>query len=120
MWIKKVDDEQVQVTFKSASLAYRLRDVVTYKEQIDEEPQIRCTQRTERGFFTSTTSESCREVGRVRTVSQVPVFKTAVMNPKEMHLIDTMMERMLAKKVLDNAQIAQAPSAASLPSAADE
>jgi len=117
MWVKTVGDGQVQVAFKSATLSYRLRDVVTYKEQIDEEPDIRCTLHTEHGLFGfgSSTSESCRQIGMKRSVSLVPVFKQAVMNPKEMQLVDTMMERMLAKKVLENSQ---GPVAASLPSPA--
>lgn len=117
MWVKTVGDGQVQVAFKSATLSYRLRDVVTYKEQIDEEPDVRCTLHTERGLFglSSSTSESCRQIGMKRSISQVPVFKQAVMNPKEMQLVDTMMERMLAKKVLENSQ---GPVAASLPSLA--
>lgn len=104
MWIKPSDSdhESVQVAFKSSSLSYRLRDVVTYREQIEEEPDVRCVKVSESGFWSTSHREECTQFGVRKTVTPIPVFKQAVMNPQEMALVDTMMERMLAQKVLEN------------------
>jgi len=108
MWVKEVGGEgDVQVAFKAASLSYQLRDVVTYREQIDDEPVIRCETLTNNLWFIRGTEERCREVSRRRTVTPMPVFKQAIMNPEEMQLVDTLMESMLAKKVLENTDVPQ-------------
>mmetsp|Transcript_116763 Transcript_116763/g.362818 ORF Transcript_116763/g.362818 Transcript_116763/m.362818 type:complete len:111 (+) Transcript_116763:3-335(+) len=89
----------------AASLSYQLRDVVTYRNQIDEEPVIKCEASTSKVWFISETKEHCREVSRKRTVTPMPVFKQAIMTPEEMQLLDTLMESMLAKKALENSQV---------------
>jgi len=114
MWVKQVgEDGDVQVAFKAASLSYQLRDVVTYRDKVEDEPVIKCETLTNNLWFIRGTKEVCREVARKRTVTPLPVFKQSIMNPEEMQLVDTLMESMLAKKVLENANIdgAQAPQA---------
>lgn len=106
MWVKAAgNDDEVQVAFKAASLSYQLRDVVTYQDQVEEEPVVKCEVTAESGFFWTTRSERCHHISTKKIVTPIPVFKQAVMNPQEMALVDTMMERMLAKKVLENQQM---------------
>jgi hypothetical protein len=103
MWLKQADrDDEVHIAFKGASMSYKLRDVVEYRDQVDEEPIIKCETTTSSGWFTTDNKkENCREVAKKKTVTPIPVFKTTIMSPQEMHLVDTMMETMLAKKVLE-------------------
>lgn len=99
MWVQETrDGDEVQVAFMASSMTYQLQDVVTYKEQVFEEPVIKC----EKTRWWFSTTETCREISRSKTVSQLPVFKQAVMGPQEMQLVDDMMEGVLAKKVLAN------------------
>jgi len=100
MWVQETRDvDEVQVAFMASSMTYQLQDVVTYKEQVFEEPVIKC-EKTRWWWFSTT--ENCREISRSKTVSQLPVFNQAVMGPQEMQLVDDMMEGVLAKKVLAN------------------
>jgi len=105
MWVRSVGDkdkDQIEVAFKVVQLSYKLRDVVTYKDQTEEEPVVRCDTTTRKGWFADDTESTCKQVSTKRTVTAVPVFKQAIMNPNEMHLVDTIMERMLSEKVLAN------------------
>jgi len=114
MWVKEMGGEgEVQVAFKAASLSYQLRDVVTYRDQVDDEPVIKCETLTNNFWFIQGREERCREVGRRKTITPLPVFKQSIMSPEEMQLVDTLMESMLAKKVLEDAtiDIPQIPSA---------
>lgn len=106
MWVKESDHEgEVQVAFKAASLSYHLRDVVTYRDQVEYEPVIKCETSTDSWLFSSKTTEHCREISQKKTVNSLPVFKEAIMSPEEMQLVDTMMESVLARKVLDNTNV---------------
>lgn len=113
MWVQETGrHDEVQVAFKTMSLSYQLRDVVEYAEQVEDEPVVKC----ETTVTWSGSSEKCREIARKKTVVPIPVFKAAIMSPKEMQLVDTMMEGMLAKKVLENAGAAiPLPAASSVP-----
>merc|ERR1712039_343048 len=106
MWVRPTGvKDEIEVAFKSASMAYQLRDVVTYQEQIDEEPVIRCSQTLDGSVAPKGQQQhrqTCQNLGMKRTSTPIPVFKQAVLKPKEMALVDSMMERMLAQKVLEN------------------
>merc|ERR1740123_2527594 len=105
MWAREQGDDLVEVAYKGATLSYQLRDVVTYREQIVEEPVIECeTVTTTWGKYFQWTEERCREVSKKRTSTQVPVFKQSVMTPEEMDQVDALMESLLAKRVLDGVE----------------
>jgi len=102
MWVRATGRaDEVQVAFKAASLSYQLRDVVTYKDNVEEEPVIKCEISHASYWFSSSSTENCRHVSTKRTVTQVPVFTQAVMSPQEMDFVHTLMEETLAKKSLD-------------------
>eukprot|EP00927_Polykrikos_kofoidii_P027884 TRINITY_DN2441_c0_g1_i3.p1 TRINITY_DN2441_c0_g1~~TRINITY_DN2441_c0_g1_i3.p1 ORF type:complete len:366 (-),score=63.40 TRINITY_DN2441_c0_g1_i3:776-1873(-) len=100
MWVKSIGGGKNQVAYKSAQLLYELRDVVTYREQVVEEPVRECEESTWKFTFNSEVGRICRTVGTRRTVNQVPVFKQAILDSAEMEMVDVMMERMLSEKVL--------------------
>jgi len=110
MWVKETGGQgDVQVAFKAASLSYQLRDVVTYRNQIADEPVIKCETLSNNLWFIRGTKESCREVSRRKTITPLPVFKQSIMNPEEMQLVDALMESMLAKKVLETTNVEVLP-----------
>jgi len=110
MWIRETGRQgDVEVAFKAASLSYQLRDVVAYRNQIEDEPVIRCEKVTSTFWFVRGTEETCREVSRRKTITPLPVFKQSIMNPEEMQLVDALMESMLAKKVLETTNVEAAP-----------
>jgi len=106
MWARqRGSDDLVEVAYKGASLSYQLRDVVTYREQVVEEPVIECeTVTTSYLKCFQWAEERCREVSKKRTSTQVPVFKQSVMRPEEMDQVDVLMESLLAKRVLDGVE----------------
>ena len=91
---------EIQVAVKGASTTYQLRDVITYREQIDDEPVVKCTQRTTQWLFGSETHEDCMEVSRRKTTTQLPVFEKTTMTHDQLELLEQMMENKLAKEVL--------------------
>lgn len=106
MWAKEVQPGDLQVAFKAASISYQLRDVITYQEEIDDEPVIRCETSTKRRWWLGyETTEHCREVSRRKTITPMPVFKQSIMSPDEVQMVDTLMESMLAKRVLENTRV---------------
>jgi len=101
LWVKPGSSEnEIQVAVKGASTTYQLRDVITYREQIDEEPVVKCTQKRTDWLFGSETTEECKEVSRRTTKSQVPVFEKTTMTHDQFELLEQMMENKLAKEVL--------------------
>lgn len=104
MWVREVGNtDDVEVAYKAASLAYELRDTITYKESVEEKPVIKCEKVTEHHILSSTTSEHCKQVAVEKVVTQMPVFAQSVLSPEEMSQVDAMMELMLSKKVLETA-----------------
>mmetsp|Transcript_110405 Transcript_110405/g.235801 ORF Transcript_110405/g.235801 Transcript_110405/m.235801 type:complete len:432 (+) Transcript_110405:89-1384(+) len=103
MWVQETDnDDEVQVAYKAGSLSYHLRDVVTYKDKVEEDPVYEC----ETKMYMFSSERTCRSMGTKKTVTSMPVFTQTIMSPDEMQLVDTMMEGMLAKKVIENADAA--------------
>lgn len=101
LWVKPGSNaNEIQVAVKGASTTYQLRDVITYREQIDDEPVVKCTQRTTQWLFGSETHEDCMEVSRRKTTTQLPVFEKTTMTHDQLELLEQMMENKLAKEVL--------------------
>jgi hypothetical protein len=101
LWVKPGSSEnEIQVAVKGASTTYKLRDVITYREQIAEEPVVKCTQRTTQWLFGSETREDCTEVSRRKTVTQLPVFERTTMTHDQLEMFEQMMENKLAKAVI--------------------
>jgi len=103
------------VAVKGASTTYQLRDVITYREQIDEEPVVKCTQKKTVFLFGSETREDCMEVSRRKTVIQLPVFEKTTMTHNQLELLEQMMENKLAREVLAKVNGAKLIGAASNP-----
>lgn len=101
LWVKPgARDNEIQVAVKGASTTYQLRDVITYREQIDEEPVVKCTQTKTVFLFGSETREDCIEVSRRKTITQLPVFEKTTMTHDQLELLEQMMENKLAREVL--------------------
>jgi hypothetical protein len=101
LWVKPGSrDDEIQVAVKGASTTYQLRDVITYREQIDDEPVVKCTQKRTDWLFSSSVVNECHEVSRRKTVTQLPVFEKTTMTHDQLELPEQMMENKLAKEVL--------------------
>jgi len=116
LWVKPgSSDNEIQVAVKGASTTYKLRDVVTYREQIQEEPVVKCTTRTTQWLFGSESSEECKQVSTRKTVSQLPVFERTTLQHDQLELLELMMENKLAKEVLAKVNVAKLSNEANHP-----
>jgi len=90
-------------------------DVITYREQIEDEPVVKCTHKRKDWLFGSERYEECKEVSRRKTVTQLPVFEKTTMTHDQLELLEQMMENKLAKEVLAKAKGAKLIDAADHP-----